>query len=946
MSVLGRLARALGALAVTVGISAGVPWALLTYIGSPIPKHVPTMTTVSSWLSTRVDIHVFLAIAVYLLWLVWVVFIVQIAVQIPGVIVDLLRVVRHREPLRRDVAGGPGGTLVRALIAAFTIALITPKSVAPQAVARAAVGFHSGTARAVAVAPVIPSAREAAAKQSQAAVTEDTKTQRAHTVVLGDTLWDIAEHRLGKASRWLEIFDLNRGRHQSDGRALTDPRVIIPGWVLVLPDDNAAPVAVASNTVSANANTTSPPAHASITVPPPITAPPPPLPTTTEPRTIQRPPVPNGSSMIRTENHIAPRDRTGVDLPGGGYVGIGLASGVAAALAFVRLRNRSLDRFRNIAQACGLETAPPEAREATTTLERAHQLTLCAPGRGYFQDEQDIVADPYVDDELPPSDNTEMAATGEPTMIKVPDDPHDRSPYIPSFASLMESLDAETGICIGTRGNTAVALYTATSGGLSLVGERSTDAARALLVSALAAGGIGENRQAAEVRLTSELVRLLLGPTAAIPETPRLIMAKNAEDLLARLTTETTARKQIVAEYGFNSAAEVRRYAHEQPFVPLVVLADEATAGTADLKALATAGSTVDIHVVGLGPWNAATTLDIRSTATKVTGAGSAELAGLRAFTLSAEEASELLQAVLPPQPTTSKPFTDVEAIASPAPRTLTEEEEIWGPATPPRPERTACRVEAPPGTLILNMMGPFSATIDGHDVSKTIRTGSRTFLLFLALHPYGVARVKMAETLWPNVEQKLRTTSFDSALSIARKHLREAAGKTADFIIGERGSGILRLNPAVVATDFAYFDSLIAKAAFTRDDKDKTGLLEAACALYRGPIDGSVKADWLLEHREGRLRAYRDAAGDLARIYSHDDPDRCLATLNALLEQDLLNEDLYRRIMRAQASLGRRDAVRRTLNLLDVRYEAAGFEVDPSTYALADQLTRRLSSK
>ncbi|MEY9935313.1 DNA-binding SARP family transcriptional activator [Catenulispora sp. GP43] len=70
--------------------------------------------------------------------------------------------------------------------------------------------------------------------------------------------------------------------------------------------------------------------------------------------------------------------------------------------------------------------------------------------------------------------------------------------------------------------------------------------------------------------------------------------------------------------------------------------------------------------------------------------------------------------------------------------------------------------------------------------------------------------------------------------------------------------------------------------------------------------------------------------------------PVTALATLNALLDQDLLNEDLYRRIMRAQASLGRRDAVRRTLNLLDVRFEAAGFEVDPSTYTLADQLTRR----
>ncbi|MBS2545363.1 LysM peptidoglycan-binding domain-containing protein [Catenulispora sp. NL8] len=942
MSLLGRLARAVAALAVTVGISAGVPWALLTYIGSPIPKRVPTTATVSNWLSTRVDIHVFLAIVVYLLWLVWVVFVVQIAVQIPGVIADLLRVVRHREPLRRDMAGGPGGTLVRGLIAAFTIALITPRSVAPQAVAKAAVDFHVGTVRPVSVAPAVPGAREEA-KPSEAVVTETTEAQNAYTVVHGDTLWDIAEHHLGKANRWLEIFDLNRGRQQSDGRALTDPKVIVPGWVLELPDTEATPAAVASNTAYAQALSSS--AHTSIAAPHSITVPAPP-PLTLQPQAAQHAPATDRAVVVRTQHHVAPRDRTGIELPGGGYVGIELASGVAAALAFVRLRNRSLDRFRDIAQACGVDAPPLEPREAVAVLERDHYLTLCAPGRGYFQDEQDFVTDPYVDDELLPADGIEMTAAGEPALTEVPDDSHDRSPHAPSLSSLMKSLDAATDVCIGTRGNTAISLDTAAPGGLGLAGDKALEVARALLVSALAAGGAGETRQTAEVRLTGDLLQRLLGPSTVLPETPRLVVAKNPEDLLATLSIEMNARQQIVAEYGYNDADEVRRYAHEQPFVPLVVLADEATSGMAGLEALAAASRTVDIRVVGLGSWNAATTLYANDAAANVTGAGSAELAGLRAFTLSADEACELLRAILPPEPTTSEPFTDAEAAASLAPRTLTKEEEIWGPTTPPRPERAACRVQAPPGTLVLNLMGPFSAAIDGRDVSKTIRVGSRTFLLYLSLHPRGVARANMAETLWPNVEQKLRTTSFDSALSIARKQLREAAGATADFITGERGSGIVRLNPAAVTTDFAYFDSLIAKAATAHQDEDKTGLMEAACALYRGPIDESIKADWLLEHREGRLRAYRDAAGDLARIYSHDDPDRCLATLNALLEQDLLNEDLYRRIMRAQASLGRRDAVRRTLNLLDVRYEAAGFEVDPSTYTLADQLTRRPPSR
>ena len=111
---------------------------------------------------------------------------------------------------------------------------------------------------------------------------------------------------------------------------------------------------------------------------------------------------------------------------------------------------------------------------------------------------------------------------------------------------------------------------------------------------------------------------------------------------------------------------------------------------------------------------------------------------------------------------------------------------------------------------------------------------------------------------------------------------------------------------------------------------------------MFRGPLDESIRGHWLLEHREDRLRRYRDAAGDLARLHGRTDPDRGLATLNTLLEHDLFNEDLYRRIMRGQARLGRSDAVRRTFNLLEVRFEALDMEVDQETRDLLVTLTRK----
>ena len=55
------------------------------------------------------------------------------------------------------------------------------------------------------------------------------------TVAPGDSLWRIAAANLGAGARWRQIFSLNAGRVQSDGRRLTDPNLILVGWVLELP---------------------------------------------------------------------------------------------------------------------------------------------------------------------------------------------------------------------------------------------------------------------------------------------------------------------------------------------------------------------------------------------------------------------------------------------------------------------------------------------------------------------------------------------------------------------------------------------------------------------------------------------------------------------------------------------------------------------------------------
>ena len=69
------------------------------------------------------------------------------------------------------------------------------------------------------------------------ATTRTAATTKTYTVVRYDTLWGLAEKHLGDPLRWREIFELNLGKRQPDGRSLEDPQLIIPGWVLTLPAD-------------------------------------------------------------------------------------------------------------------------------------------------------------------------------------------------------------------------------------------------------------------------------------------------------------------------------------------------------------------------------------------------------------------------------------------------------------------------------------------------------------------------------------------------------------------------------------------------------------------------------------------------------------------------------------------------------------------------------------
>ncbi|MET7951116.1 hypothetical protein [Micromonospora sp. NPDC005324] len=82
--------------------------------------------------------------------------------------------------------------------------------------------------------------------QAYAAPTPSSAAQKFYVVgapVDGqrEFLFAIAAQTLGDGKRYREIFDLNRGRPQPDGRIMNDPTVVESGWILLLPDDARGP---------------------------------------------------------------------------------------------------------------------------------------------------------------------------------------------------------------------------------------------------------------------------------------------------------------------------------------------------------------------------------------------------------------------------------------------------------------------------------------------------------------------------------------------------------------------------------------------------------------------------------------------------------------------------------------------------------------------------------
>ncbi len=77
-----------------------------------------------------------------------------------------------------------------------------------------------------------------------------------YTVVSGDTLYGIAQSKLGDGNKYHELFNLNKNRTESDGVTFTNADAIDVGWTILLPGSANASSSSSDNSATTG-NTTS-----------------------------------------------------------------------------------------------------------------------------------------------------------------------------------------------------------------------------------------------------------------------------------------------------------------------------------------------------------------------------------------------------------------------------------------------------------------------------------------------------------------------------------------------------------------------------------------------------------------------------------------------------------------------------------------------------------------
>lgn len=249
----GDVVKAFAAFLALVVLLVGVPGALATQIGWPLPTGAPTL----DWLQQEITVDTFINVLTVIVWFAWAQFTACVLVEVKAALSGVG--MPNRVP-----GAGPSQLLARQLVAALLLVGATAASFTPglSQLGHSMEGNQRGTVAAAQQTPggLFGQQQEQAASNAAAAIAEQAANAASHaesasgagTATEGDTkyyriqppegrhhdsMWEVAERHLGDGRRYKEIYELNKDRTQPDGSKLSEASLIRPGWILEMPAD-------------------------------------------------------------------------------------------------------------------------------------------------------------------------------------------------------------------------------------------------------------------------------------------------------------------------------------------------------------------------------------------------------------------------------------------------------------------------------------------------------------------------------------------------------------------------------------------------------------------------------------------------------------------------------------------------------------------------------------
>ncbi len=798
-----------------------------------------------------------------------------------------------------------------------------------------------------------------------------------HTVRARETLWSVAEERLGTARRWRELAERNYGRVQPDGGRLTGDHWIRPGWELVLPvvtdgadgSTDVAPPGVPATTTSGTAVTGRQEGDG------------------TAPRSAH----PVQGSGREPDLPVVP-----VVPVGAGVVGVGVSE-LVDRLRRVQQRNREpgtrirlpdplLREFEQrvrVGDGAGVLWAAECAVRSYLSAGESAAFPPGVLGVRVSDETVELVLDgPVVATTLP----SWFRREADPTTVVVdrsalhrwrPVRPQRSSrpggaggPEGPDGGTPRSVSDGGTGnvagfplptlVTIGRSDDCVVFLHLEGLGSLVLDGDRSDTEG---VVRALAL-------ELATSRWSSCFDLVLVGFGVDLERLDRVSVTGATGPLAADLAWRRLRDSVRLEDRGFASVVEARFGDASDAWDPVVVVCGPGLP-VADVQAL-----------VGIGAERGGGVAVVAASDASVDHGPARRIAVGRPGDLSALGS---LGAVLEPQRVTEDEvgqvvqLLDVASVDPGADQDQDQDLDLHpgldadpgsGPDADPDPDAgpgsgTSGNVPALVGRnpAASVRVGATPTMVDGGDGSSPgrrrrsgdlevevavlgpveIRGAARAFtrawakdlVVYLAVHPEGAANETWATALWP--ERVMAPSSLHSTVSVARRALGTASDGSDHL---PRAHGRLRLGPSV-GTDWDRFREL----AGSDDVEDWSRALD----LVRGrPLEGMRSTDWSV--LDGTAPAIESAVVDLsgrlagARLRAGDPRGAEWSARKGLVVSPY-DERLYRMLLRAADAAGNPGGVESVMAEL-VRVVADDIEpiesVHPSTLALYRSLSRR----